>query len=359
MRPFSGYKLCQNVSGGGTNSATKHDPLRHFAAVLVPFSHNFPLSGLPEPTVPGWDTLGFVAVAMFFSMSGFFMPQSYASAGNFMAFMAKRCRRIFPGLIVCCFLMIYVIGAIFTETPAVDYLFDREQVRTFLMFVTLGGRPVPTVFSDFIFKDAINGSLWTLPVEFGWYIVIGFLLSTCQSAWKAAGALFWLSASAIVVMQCAHFDYAFYGVPATFFALFGVAFATGALLSTTRVTWIPYRLYMVGISLLMLFLMRGRPECQVIGTASLAVLTIVIGVSLKDNLIRGRFDISYGIYICAFPLQQIVINRVTGNFWAGMAISALLTIIAAALSYHLIEKRFLRRHQKETVTSSGSFALAA
>jgi len=74
--------------------------------------------------------------------------------------------------------------------------------------------------------------------------------------------------------------------------------------------------------LLMLFLMRGRPECQVIGTASLAVLIIVIGVSLKDNLIRGRFDISYGIYIYAFPLQQIVINRVTGNFWAGMAISA-------------------------------------
>lgn len=104
-----------------------------------------------------------------------------------MAFMAKRRRRIFPGLIVCCFLMIYVIGATFTETPAVDYLFDREQVRTFLIFVTLGGGPVPTVFSDFIFKDAIDGSLWTLPVEFGWYIVIGFLLSTCQSAWKAAG----------------------------------------------------------------------------------------------------------------------------------------------------------------------------
>src|SRR5262249_43971612 len=154
-------------------------------ALLVLFSHNFPLSGRTEPTVPGWDTFGFVAVAIFFAISGFFMPQSYDSAGNFMAFMAKRCRRIFPGLIVCCFLMVYVIGTIFTETSLFAYLFDRVQFRTFLMFSTFGGRPIPTVFSDFIFKDAINGSLWTLQVEFGWYIVIGSALAMWPS-WKTA-----------------------------------------------------------------------------------------------------------------------------------------------------------------------------
>jgi hypothetical protein len=35
------------------------------------------------------------------------------------------------------------------------------------MFSTFGGRPIPIVFSDFIRKDAIDGSLWTLQVEFG------------------------------------------------------------------------------------------------------------------------------------------------------------------------------------------------
>lgn len=90
-------------------------------ALLVLFSHHFPLSGRTEPTVSGWDTFGFVAVAIFFAISGFIMPQSYDSAGNFIAFMAKRFRRIFPGLIVCCFLMVYVIGAIFTETSILAY----------------------------------------------------------------------------------------------------------------------------------------------------------------------------------------------------------------------------------------------
>ncbi|MCK1625287.1 acyltransferase [Bradyrhizobium sp. 160] len=216
----------------------------------------------------------------------------------------------------------------------------------------------PDVFSDFIFKDAINGSLWTLPIEFAWYVVIGSLLSMWPS-WKTAAWLLWLSGGAVIAMQCTHFDYAFYGIPATFFALFGVSFASGALLSTTKASWLPYRAYMIVAALLMLFLMRGRPECQVLGTASLAVLTVVIGVSFADNLVRSRFDISYGVYIYAFPIQQLVINRVTENFWAGMLIAAALTTITAVLSYHLVEKRFLKRRHGREETAPGALALAA
>ena len=272
------------------------------------------------------------------------MPQSYASGGSFLAFMAKRCRRIFPGLIVCSLIIVYVIGAAFTSESLISYYLDRLQFRNFLMFSAFVGMPIPTVFSDFIFKDAINGSLWTLPVEFLWYIIIGFVFSLTQS-WKGAAVLFWISCISIVAMQCFHFDYAFYGVPLSFLALFGVAFTTSALMAMTKEAWEPYKSYLAGVAVLMLYLMRGRPECQVLGTASLAVLTVIIGTSFKDTLIRGRFDISYGVYIYAFPIQQIVINRVTGNFWLGMLIAAALTIVAATLSYHLVEKRFLRRRQ--------------
>lgn len=43
-----------------------------------------------------------------------------------MAFMAKRCRRIFPGLVVCCFLMVYIIEALFTKASALDYFFANR-----------------------------------------------------------------------------------------------------------------------------------------------------------------------------------------------------------------------------------------
>jgi len=117
---------------------------------------------------------------------------------------------------------------------------------------------------------------------------------------------------------------------------------------------------MVATSLLMLWLMRGRPEIQVLGTASIAVLTVVTGVSFKDKIVNGRFDISYGIYIYAFPIQQIVINRVTGNFWSSMFISSALTIIAGYISYRYVELPFLqgRRKTAQATTSAMSSAMA-
>lgn len=306
------------------------------------FSHHFALSGRPEPTFPSWDTFGFVAVAMFFAISGFFMPQSYASAGDFLGFLAKRSRRIFPGLVVCSFVIVYVIGAAFTASELLPYLFGKYQAGTFLSFAVMQGRMIPTVFAEFVYKNAIDGSLWTLPVEFGWYLVIGAALSLNQT-WKTAAALLWLSALSVVTLSYAHVDFAFYGVPASFFALFGVSFATGALLSMTRQTWMPYRVHLVGVALLIFVVTRGV-ERQVLGTAGLALITVVIGTSFRDRLIRGRFDISYGVYIYAFPIQQIVINRVTGDFWLSMAISAVLTTIAGTASFFLVEQRFLRRH---------------
>lgn len=40
--------------------------IRHLAAFLVLFSHNFALNGLNEPIVRSWDTLGFFCSGDFF-----------------------------------------------------------------------------------------------------------------------------------------------------------------------------------------------------------------------------------------------------------------------------------------------------
>ncbi|MCK1305760.1 hypothetical protein [Bradyrhizobium sp. 45] len=103
--------------------------------------------------------------------------------------------------------------------------------------------------------------------------------------------------------------------------------------------------YLAGIVLLSFVMTRGV-ERQVLCTAGLAMLTIVIGTSFGDRLILGRFDISYGVYIYAFPIQQIVINRLVEGFWSSMLVSAVLTTLAGILSYYLVERRFLRNSVK-------------
>ncbi|WP_058534413.1 acyltransferase family protein [Legionella saoudiensis] len=316
------------------------DVLRHFAALLVLFSHHFALSGRHVPKFQHWDTYGFVAVAIFFAISGYFMPASFNNSENFLVFMEKRCRRIFPGLIVCSLLMCYVIGSIFTPEPLFQYLTDFSTFKTSVLFSSFLGRPIPGVFSDFIFKDAINGSLWTLPVEFLSYIIIGIVLSYTNS-WQAVLKLLLFYILTTIVLMITGFNYMFYAVPLNYLALFGIAFAGGALMAMTQKHWFTARYYLAFVAILFLIILKRRGEMQVLGTLSLAVLTIVIGTSFRDKLIKGRFDISYGIYIYAFPVQQIVINIITQRFWLSMAISVALTIFIAILSYRFVEKPFL------------------
>lgn len=323
------------------NRENAFDLIRHFAACLVLYSHHYALSGFPEPTFPHWDSYGFVAVAIFFAISGYFMPASFTNSGDFLTYMEKRCRRIFPGLIVCSFIMCYVIGSIFTPEPFFKYITDLSTLKTGVLFSAFIGRPIPGVFSDFIFKDAINGSLWTLPVEFLSYIILGIAL--CYSnTWKPVFMLFMASAvTTTLIFSHKMADFSFYAVPISFLAIFGVAFTTGSLMSMTKKHWFRLRWHFAVISVVFLIIFQGRPEMSVLGTMSLAVLTIVIGVSFRDKLINGKFDISYGIYIYAFPIQQIVINRVTHQFWISMLLAFLFTFIAAYLSYRFVEKPFL------------------
>ena len=317
------------------------DLIRHAAACLVLFSHHFALSGYAEPIFLHWDTFGFVSVATFFAISGYFMPQSFNHSENFVVYLTKRCCRIFPGLIACSFFMCYVIGPIFTPVPVIDYVLDPHILKTSISYSFFIGRSIPDVFSDFIYKGAINGSLWTLPVEFLSYIILGIILSY-SNTWKSVFILL-LAAMISTFLISAHRieDIAFYGIPLSYLSMFGIAFSVGALMSMTYQSWINIRGPLVLVSIILILILQDRPELSILGTASLAVLAVILGVSFRDKLINGRFDISYGIYIYAFPIQQMVINRVTQHFWLSLFISIILTGIMATFSYLFIEKPFL------------------
>lgn len=68
---------------------------------------------------------------------------------------------------------------------------------------------------------------------------------------------------------------------------------------------------------------------------------VAIGAKLTDRL----GDLSYGVYIYAFPIQQLVIGWGRGRqipFGALLAMSLLLTWGFAYLSWHVVEARALR-----------------
>lgn len=94
-------------------------------------------------------------------------------------YLFKRMTRIYPLLIVFVFVSV-LAGAIFTTYSVKEYfLYSKDY-----LFKNLLMNPkfdLPGVFSDNIYPVAVNGSLWTLPVEFACYILLIFFMGSLFS----------------------------------------------------------------------------------------------------------------------------------------------------------------------------------
>src|ERR1700687_5646076 len=108
------------------------DLLRLVAAGSVIFSHGLLLSENSQDHDPlmiltgGQTVLGVVGVFVFFTISGYLITQSFDTTGSPVVFLAKRALRIFPGLILCLLVCVFVIGPLVTGLPVAEYLTRRE-----------------------------------------------------------------------------------------------------------------------------------------------------------------------------------------------------------------------------------------
>ena len=149
--------------------------LRWFAAGLVLYGHSFVFLGLPEPLFLQWVPLGPVGVYTFFAISGYLVAQSWERDPHVLRFLARRILRIFPGLIVCTLLSVLVLGPWLTTLDAKTY-WTNEHTRGYLTNIALYMTyHLPGVFAQNRLPHAVNGSLWSLPVEFFMYALLALL----------------------------------------------------------------------------------------------------------------------------------------------------------------------------------------
>ncbi|EET0018722.1 TPA: acyltransferase family protein [Escherichia coli] len=328
------------------------DIIRHVAAYMVLFSHHFRLSGDHEPVFLQWDSYGAVAVAIFFCLSGFLMPKSFNSSGSFIEFMRKRCLRIFPALFVCSVVMYLFVAVEFNSNNSYAYLFSSQPYLNIIRNTVFLQSYVDGVFSDYFYPHVINGSLWTLPIEFSCYLIIGLALSI-SFTWVGPALLLVTCILSTIIFNFYPENYTYFSVPFKSLSLFGMPFFFGALLSMTTESWLKYKKQVFITASLLLIAVTGKPEIQIVAPLCLSVIVIVLGLTIKDRVINGRIDISYGLYIYAFPVQQIIINNITNKFIPSIALSLFVTTLLATVSYYYIEKPFLRRKRKEIIVSEG------
>jgi peptidoglycan/LPS O-acetylase OafA/YrhL len=332
------------VSGGNpwaVARAGSFDSLRLLAASVVLFSHCYPMLGIEGTSLVARALSGTYAVYAFFAISGYLVTLSWVRDPDVSRFMQRRSLRIFPALIFVIIASVFIIGPIATNLNLTDY-FTRKTTWSFLakIFIYPPQYNLPGVFEDNPFPNVINGSLWTLRLEFGLYVVVAVLGQCGMLRFRNLGAALTLLCLAVYVMAS--------GMPANSvsemilkFASNMVPFFVGMALAQnnprSKVFWILTLGFMISSGLLL----ETKAFAPLL-LISLPLAVLLIGTTI--NLPLGKMgDYSYGVYLWGFPVEQTLVHflgplALIQLFWRAAGV----TLLIAMLSWHLVEERALQ-----------------
>jgi peptidoglycan/LPS O-acetylase OafA/YrhL len=352
-------------------SENNFDLLRLFAALLVLFAHSFDLTDGLEPLIhASWGDVG---VIIFFSISGFLVCRSWDYNPRLGAFAAKRALRLLPGLIVALCVTALILGPLVSTETAGAYFGDpttKSYILNNALLQTDFG--LPGVFAHNVYPGAVNGSLWTLPVEAKAYVIVALfgvigVLTRIRGlmvlvAFYAVIAMFpggraWLPGGAHYVAFLTNIQMpaaTVSGVKAaattgdyTIYTIYLAAFAMGSALYVLRrfipVLW-PLALVAFAAIVYAIATQVGFTVLYVlVFAAPYLILCLAYRTHSFVRLPSSWGDYSYGIYVYAFPVQQTVSQLLAPiSGWAMFPIALVPTCAAAVLSWHFVESPMLR-----------------
>jgi peptidoglycan/LPS O-acetylase OafA/YrhL len=349
----------------GTSLGRKFDPRsnalnawRLTLAMGVILWHSWPVAGRQVSFAPAHQLLRDVWVDGFFAVSGFLITWSWFRHPRVRDYFAARGLRILPGLWICLIITAVVIAPIsvaiqggsavklLLSRATVEYVFENSAILLFKQDIsgTPSGVPVPGIW---------DGPVWTLSWEVLCYIAIAGLglAGLLRRRWFIPTALVlavlwsqllppWSVFADVIEAQRRIED------PATaallvqaIAARFLVMFLAGAFLYKFR-NAIPARWSLVALSVVIVLAASFLPNYRLVAAIPLAYAIIVSGALIHNKRLRLRTDLSYGVYIYAWPVQQFLVICGFGilNPFVFALVSAAGTLPLAALSWFFVEK---------------------
>lgn len=318
------------------------DALRIIAALLVIVGHSFVLTGRTDTGFRvGALPLEYIGVSIFFVISGYLIAGSWERSRSVGQYVSSRALRIAPLLWAVVLVSAFIMGPLATTLAPGDYFASSEFWRYLVNLVLLPADGLPGVFGDVPYPGVINGSVWTLRAEVICYalvLALGFLPRIPQLlgflVFGIAGA--WLVLAGPVIVA---------GASVSAAGGTWVFFAVGALVRLAA----PRRLFhpVAGIIVLagwiaLEFLLPAW--AYPLTWLALPYIVLSIGFASTPVLRRSaRFgDLSYGLYLWAFPVQQLVVSALPdAPQLLNIVIVVAITACLAFASWHLLEKRAL------------------
>ncbi|MCV7030085.1 acyltransferase family protein [Mycobacterium sherrisii] len=318
---------------------------RLILATGVILEHAWPLTG--RNLLPPFDQLiSQVWVDGFFVISGFPITASWVHNPRLREYATARALRIFPALWVCLLVVAYVIAPIgvaiqggpvakiWLSLAPLEYVLNNAVLNFFHVGIagTPTGVPRPGVW---------DGPLWTLAFELVCYVAVAVagLAGLLKRRWPAPVVF------AVAVAASALLSYPVLRAETIpqMVARFAVVFAAGAVLHQYQ-DLIPARWSLVALCAAIVVAAGVLvPNYRVVAAIPLAYAVVVSGALMHNPRLRLRTDLSYGVYIYAWPIQQLLVICGLGFLppVPFTVLAALSTLPLAALSWFQIEKRAL------------------
>lgn len=326
--------------------------LRLISAWIVLYSHGHSLAGKPSPLFLSWIPLGPLGVFIFFIISGYLVTESWQRDPHAFRFFKRRALRIFPGLAVCIGLTAFVLGPLLTTLPLLEYLSSSLTWRYLWNVALYISYSLPGVFSLNTYPSAVNGSIWSLPLEFAMYF--GVAVWGVLRGGKYAMLLFAVASALVTYFWANQTTRAtvFFASDLRQIFICGTYFWLGAVfyLWNCKKYITPSNLILA--MLLMLAFSPWPQWLQVVAWVFLPLLVLGFGLSYSAPLawVTKSGDYSYGVYIYAFPVQQTVSMYFPSQsvLWQ-VSISTFCVLLLAIPSWHLIESPALKLKPKSPV----------
>lgn len=326
--------------------------IRHIAASAVIFSHAFVLTG-------GWNALerepvvaltgisvATLAVNVFFLTSGYLVTQSLQLRKTLISFAISRALRIYPALIAVVLFSAFALGPVYSTLPAQQYLYDKSVYgyvgwNSILLFPLKMRFELPGVFNANPYPSVVNGSLWTLPWEIWMYIGLA-LMGAASLLRKTTALAMWLVF--LVVHTLYNLEFLALGVYWQIVIRFATYFGAGVIFFFYR-NYIPISFRVLGplaigyaITAFALSTELLLPIMLGYSTFFLAFWQPIVVARLSDGP-----DFSYGIYLYAYPMQQMLVqSSFPSDPYLNFVATLALTLPFAAVSWFLVEKPALR-----------------
>ncbi len=320
--------------------------IRLLAALSVTFGHSFAMThGSHHEIGFGINSagFGFYAVAIFFGLSGFLITQSYFRRPDWKVFMKARLLRILPGYLFANFVTGLII--VFFILKNADLLFSKNFLLYFVGGTFHERDSFPDVFKH-LHYNSTNGSMWTLPYEMRMYVLVLIFgaIGLLRKRW-----LFLTVCTLMTLVVHFQIELAF---RATFSALLRIktydltylalpfSFALGMLAFVFK-EQVRLNIPLAACILLLSFNVDHSP----LKVFALIYASFCIGYlgRLYIDKLNFKDDISYGVYILSWPIQQTVLHHLGITNGLELFVTSTVIIIPLSwISWKLIEQPCLK-----------------